>query len=64
VDAIRQRFGRNAIGYAAAALDHRRSVPDAFRELAEKDLGSLVSPDAKSSPRGKRVDIDGSAIAR
>lgn len=39
MDAIRKRFGRDAIGYAAAALDRKRSVPDAFRELAEKDLG-------------------------
>ena len=39
MDAIRARFGREAIGYAAEALDRRRSVPDAFRELAEKDLG-------------------------
>jgi DNA polymerase-4 len=38
MDAIRQRFGRDAVGYAAAALNRRRSVPDAFRELAEKDL--------------------------
>ena len=39
LDAIRERFGRDVIGYAAVALDRRRSVPDAFRELAEKDLG-------------------------
>jgi DNA polymerase-4 len=38
MDAIRERFGRDAIGYAAVALDRRRSVPDAFRELAEKGL--------------------------
>ena len=40
MDAIRARFGRDAIGYATVAFDRRRSVPDAFRELAEKDLGS------------------------
>jgi DNA polymerase IV len=39
VDAIRARFGRDAIGYAIAVLDRRSSVPDGFRELAEKDLG-------------------------
>ena len=38
MDAIRDRFGRQAIGYGAAALGPSRSVPDAFRELAEKDL--------------------------
>ena len=39
MDAIRARLGREAIGYATVALDRRRSVPDEFRELAEKDLG-------------------------
>ena len=39
VDKIRDRFGWEAVGYASVALDRRRSVPDAFRELAEKELG-------------------------
>jgi DNA polymerase-4 len=39
MDAIRDRFGRDAVGYATAQFDRARSVPDAFRELAEKDLG-------------------------
>jgi DNA polymerase-4 len=38
VDAIRQRFGRDAVGYGAAALGVARSVPDAFRRLAERGL--------------------------
>jgi len=38
VDAIRDRFGWEAIGYGSVALELSRSVPDAFRELAEKDL--------------------------
>jgi DNA polymerase IV len=38
VDALRNRFGREAIGYGSVALGSSRSVPDGFRELAEKDL--------------------------
>lgn len=38
MDAVRERFGRDAVGYAITHFDHRRSVPDAFRELAQKDL--------------------------
>jgi DNA polymerase-4 len=35
VDAIRARFGRDSVGYAAIALSGEEGVPDAFRELAE-----------------------------
>jgi DNA polymerase-4 len=38
VDTIRERFGREAIGYGSVVLNSRGSVPDAFRELAEQDL--------------------------
>jgi DNA polymerase-4 len=38
VDMIRDRFGWEAIGYGSVVLGHHRSVPDAFRELAEKEL--------------------------
>jgi len=38
VDAIRHRFGWEAAGYGSVALEISRSVPDQFRELAEKDL--------------------------
>jgi DNA polymerase-4 len=38
VDRIRDRFGWEAIGYGSVALGLTRSVPDAFRELAEKEL--------------------------
>jgi DNA polymerase IV len=38
VDIIRDRFGWEAIGYGSVALGLARSVPDKFRELAEKDL--------------------------
>jgi DNA polymerase-4 len=36
VDAVRDRFGRAAIGYASVALSSEGTVPDAFRELAER----------------------------
>ncbi len=38
VDAIRDRFGRDAVGYCSALLGVTRSVPDEFRQLAEKEL--------------------------
>jgi len=37
VDAIRDRFGWEAVGYGSVALGLSRSLPDAFRELAEKE---------------------------
>ena len=38
VDMMRDRFGWEAVGYASVVLDASRSVPDAFRELAEREL--------------------------
>ena len=38
LDMIRDRFGGEAIGYGSVALEVLRSVPDEFRELAEKNL--------------------------
>jgi DNA polymerase-4 len=38
IDKVRNRFGWEAINYGAVAFDKTRSVPDAFRELAEKNL--------------------------
>jgi DNA polymerase-4 len=38
VDTIRDRFGWDAVGYGSVALGISRSVPDAFRKLAERDL--------------------------
>src|SRR6266568_7011114 len=38
VDMIRDRFGWEAVGYGSVALGLSRSLPDEFRELAEKDL--------------------------
>ncbi len=39
VDAIREKFGRTAIGYAAATLSADERVPEEFRELAERGPG-------------------------
>jgi DNA polymerase-4 len=38
IDRIRDRFGWAAVGYGSVALGGVRSVPDAFRELAEHEL--------------------------
>jgi DNA polymerase-4 len=38
IDTIRARFGWGAIGYGPVALGISPSVPDEFRQLAEKDL--------------------------
>ncbi|MGO4834036.1 DNA polymerase IV [Rhizobiaceae sp. 2RAB30] len=38
IDKIRDRFGWEAVGYGSVTLENSRSVPDAFRELAEKEL--------------------------
>jgi DNA polymerase IV len=38
IDAIRRRFGWEAVAYGSVAPGLSRSVPDEFRELAEKDL--------------------------
>jgi DNA polymerase-4 len=38
VDAIRSRFGWDAVGYGSVVLEASRSVPDEFRKLAEKHL--------------------------
>jgi DNA polymerase-4 len=38
VDRIRDRFGWDAIGYGSVALGVKSSVPDEFRELAEREL--------------------------
>jgi DNA polymerase-4 len=38
MDAVRRRFGRDAVGYLPAALSRSAGVPDDFRELAERDL--------------------------
>jgi DNA polymerase IV len=39
VDAIREKFGRTAVGYAAATLSTAERVPEEFRKLAERGPG-------------------------
>ena len=38
VDSVRDKFGRESVGYGSVELGERRSIPDGFRELAEKEL--------------------------
>jgi len=38
VDAVRHRYGRTPVGYASVALSAEGTVPDAFRELAEREV--------------------------
>jgi DNA polymerase-4 len=38
MDAVRLKFGRDAVGYLPAALSRSAGVPDDFRELAEREL--------------------------
>ncbi|MBJ7601996.1 MAG: DNA polymerase IV [Candidatus Dormibacteraeota bacterium] len=41
VDAIRDRFGRDAVGYATVMFSEGGRVPEAFRQLAERSGGRL-----------------------
>jgi DNA polymerase-4 len=38
IDEVRARYGWGAVGYALLALKPACSVPDAFRQLAEREL--------------------------
>jgi DNA polymerase-4 len=38
IDTIRERFGREAIGYGSVLLNSSDRVPDEFRQLAEREL--------------------------
>ena len=40
IDAIREKFGRTAVGYASVALSPEDRVPEQFRQLAERDPSS------------------------
>jgi DNA polymerase-4 len=39
VDAVRSRFGRDSVGYATVVFSDIQRVPEAFRELAEREPG-------------------------
>jgi DNA polymerase IV len=45
VDAIREKFGRTAVGYATAALSAAERVPEEFRELAERGSAAISGDD-------------------
>ena len=49
VDAIRDKFGRTAVGYATAALSAADRVPEEFRELAERGPGGSQACDPNES---------------
>ena len=38
IDRVRERFGREAVGYASVVMSEHTRVPDEFRELAEHEL--------------------------
>ena len=38
IDEVRRKFGRSAVAYGSVALGTHHSVPEEFRELAEKEL--------------------------
>jgi DNA polymerase IV len=55
VDVVRERFGKDALGYAGVAFSAARGAPDGFRQLAERD-GARRSPSGDAG----RVRSDGS----
>jgi DNA polymerase IV len=48
MDRVRERFGRTSVGYAAVALSGEHTVPEEFRELAERGLGAGSAPPGAS----------------
>ena len=50
VDAIRDKFGRTAVGYATVTLSAADRVPEEFRQLAEREHAA-VEPDPDDSGR-------------
>ena len=58
IDAIRDRFGWEAVGYGSVALELSRSVPDAFGELAEREL------DHRDEPRSRAADCPDDPVVK
>ena len=58
VDLIRDRFGRDAVGYGSVMLGLSRSVPDEFRELAEKEplIVAAKAPGPRVASRQRKPD--------
>lgn len=50
MDAVRERFGRRAVGYASAARDTDSTAPDTFRDLAQRRSPDAAKRDPSSSP--------------
>jgi DNA polymerase IV len=55
VDAIREKFGRAAVGYATTALSGADRVPEEFRELAERGSGGSQKPDRDATVSDRRA---------
>jgi DNA polymerase-4 len=53
VDAIRARFGANAVGYARVMLSELGGVPEEFRELAERELRAPPKAEEASEAGGR-----------
>jgi DNA polymerase-4 len=50
VDAIRDKFGRTAVGYATSVLSGVDRVPEEFRELAERGRSGGSPPFRPANP--------------
>jgi DNA polymerase IV len=55
IDMVRARFGRHAVGYVATALGNLRTVPEAFRELAQRHESKDVRTQAERATTPRRT---------
>jgi DNA polymerase-4 len=56
IDAIRDKFGRTAVGYATVALSGAERVPEGFRELAEQNQAEARPEPSGSAAMGPPSD--------